>query len=212
MNKPVIVLGAGGHAKVIVEALRRSSITIIGLTDILPEKKGASLSGAPVIGDDSAVLGYSPEDVLLANGIGSIGLPEERRRIFEGFKEKGYMFASVLHPSAVVSSDVLVSEGAQVMAGAVIQPGCVIGRNAIINTSASIDHDAVIGDHVHIAPGATISGAVRVGSGTHIGAGATVIQGITIGSGCVVGAGSLVIRDVAGNSTVMGAPAKEVRR
>ena len=122
MNKPVIVLGAGGHAKVIVESLRRCSITIIGLTDIAPGKKGANLSGAPVIGDDTAVLGYRPEDVLLANGIGSTGLPEERRRIFEGFKEKGYMFASVLHPSAVVSSDVLVSEGAQVMAGAVIQP------------------------------------------------------------------------------------------
>ncbi len=212
MKRPVIVIGAGGHARVMVEALKRCSMTVIGATDIAPEKKGTSIADVPVIGDDSAVAGYGPGDVVLANGVGSTGLPNERRRIFEGFKKKGYSFASVVHPSAVVSSDVSILEGAEVMAGAVIQPGCSIGRNAIINTSASIDHDSVIGDHVHVAPGATLSGGVRVGDATHIGAGAVVIQGIRIGSGCVVAAGALVVRDVPDGSTVMGAPAKEVGR
>jgi acetyltransferase EpsM len=93
----------------------------------------------------------------------------------------------------------------------VVQAGTVIGRHCIINTSASIDHDCVIEDFVHISPNATLSGNVRVGEGTHIGAGATIIQGITVGKWCTVGAGAVVIRDVPDYATVVGVPARVIK-
>ena len=96
------------------------------------------------------------------------------------------------------------------MAGSVIQPGSVIGRNVIINTRTSIDHDCEISDHVHVAPGVTLSGKVKIAAGAHIGTGATVIQGINIGANSMIGAGAVVVSDVAGDSKVIGVPAREV--
>jgi UDP-perosamine 4-acetyltransferase len=212
MTPPVIVLGAGGHAKVVIEALHRSSVAILGIVDNDPARVGEKLLGVPVIGEDDAVLLHPADSVRLVNALGSVGVSKGRRILFQKMKEKGYYFYLVVHPSAVIAEDVVLSEGAQVMAGAVIQPGTHIGRNAIVNTRASIDHDCRIGDHVHVAPGATLSGGVAVGSGAHIGTGATIIQGITIGSDSMVAAGAVVVRDVADGTTVKGVPARGMDR
>lgn len=211
MTLPVIVLGAGGHAKVLVDALIACSTTIIGLTDSDASKAGLSLLGVKVIGEDDSVRRYSPSDVALVNGIGSVGPTGARRALFEKFKRLGYSFATVVHPSATIASSARVGEGAQVMAGSVIQPDCTIGVNTIINTHASIDHDCVIGAHVHVAPGVTLSGGVRVGDNVHIGCGSTVLQGITIGDNCIVGAGSVVLREVPGGSKMGGVPAVRLK-
>lgn len=212
MSVPVIVLGAGGHAKVLIEALLNNGAVIAGIVDPNPVLLGTEILGVQVIGGDEVVAGYPPTDVLLVNGVGSIGRPEVRTLVFERFISQGYRFATVVHSSAVVASDVMLGEGAQVMAGVVIQPGTRIGCNAIINTRASVDHDCRVEDHSHLAPGVTLSGNVAVGAWTHVGTGATVIQGISIGANCLVGAGALVIRVVPDNTTVMGVPAREVRR
>lgn len=212
MSKPVIVIGAGGHAKVLLEALRASGVTVLGITDSDRSKHGTALMGVQVLGDDSVLAAHPPDSVLLGNGIGSVETAGLRAALFERLKGQGYVFASIRHPSAVIAPDVALAEGVQVMAGAVIQPCCSIGRNAIVNTRTAVDHDCTIGDHVHLAPGVTLSGGTRIGSGTLIGAGATVIQGITIGSNCLVAAGSVVIKNVPDNTKVMGVPAKEVRR
>lgn len=212
MNLPVIVLGSGGHAKVLIEALLASSVEIVGIVDEDPAQKGKSILGIPVIGNDDTVNQYRPGAVQLVNGLGSVGVPERRREIFERFSALGYGFASVVHPSAVIASDAEIGEGAQIMAGAVIQPGSGIGRNAIINTRASVDHDCIIGDHTHIAPGVTLSGGVRVGAGAHIGTGATVIQGIDIGNDSLVGAGALVLKNVPSGVTVVGVPARVAQK
>ena len=164
MNRPIIVLGAGGHAKVLIDAMRLTGATIIGIVDADLNLQGNKILGVTVIGNDEVVLQYSHDDILLVTGVGSISLPKLRQALYEKFKNRGYNFASVIHPSAVIASDVMLNEGIQVMAGAVVQPGCVVGCNVIINTRASVDHDCSIGKHVHIAPGVTLSGAVTVGS------------------------------------------------
>lgn len=212
MSDPLLILGAGGHAKVLVEALLADGALIAGLLDADPARLGDNVLGVPVIGEDRTAEDFPCDAVRLVNGIGSIGLPTLRRAIFEKFSVRGYGFATVIHPSAVVASDAELGEGAQIMAGAVLQPGCHIGSNAIINTRASVDHDCTVGDHTHIAPGVTISGGVTIGSGCHVGTGATVIQGVRIGDGSVVGAGAVVTKDVAAGVTVVGVPAKVVKR
>lgn len=210
MNRPVIVVGAGGHAKVVVDTLLASSVKILGLTDNNPEKQGTFILGIPIIGTDEVIPQYTPEEIFLVNGLGSIGLPTVRTQIFHQFKQLGYSFKTIIHPSAIVSSNVTVEEGAQIMAGAIIQPGCQIGINSIINTGCSVDHDCLIGSHVHLTPGVILSGSVHIREGAHIGTGAVVIQGIQIGSKCIVGAGAVVIKNVAENRKVIGVPAREV--
>lgn len=211
MISTVIILGAGGHAKVLIDALLASSVVIVGIVDQDLTLKGETILGVPIIGDDEIVCGFHPTQVKLINGLGSIGLPAKRQQIFERFKGLGYSFATVVHPSAVVATGVDLGEGAQIMAGAVIQPGSRIGCNVIINTRASVDHDCMIGDHTHIAPGVTLSGGVKIGAGCHLGTSATVIQGVCIGEESLIGAGSLVLKDVARSVTVFGAPARKVQ-
>jgi UDP-perosamine 4-acetyltransferase len=210
MSLPLIVLGAGGHARVLVDALLGAGLPVRGLTDADPAKTGSAVLGLPVLGGDEEVLALAPEAVLLVNGIGSVRVSASRRKLFEDFKKRGYFFERVIHPSAIVAPDAVLAEGAQIMAGAVLQTGCRIGENAIINTRAAVDHDCVIGSHVHISPGVTLCGNVEVGEGSHIGAGATVIQGVRIGRNCMVAAGAVVIRDIPDGATVAGLPAKEM--
>lgn len=208
MNLPVIVLGAGGHAKVLIDALLLSGRNIVGIADNDISRHGKTILGVPVIGDDEAVFSHPPAGVALVNGLGSVQSTEAREKLFSKFKEEGYFFANVIHSAATVSSDAQVGEGAQIMAGTVIQPGSSIGINSIINTKASIDHDCRIGHHVHIAPGATLSGNVDVGDSVHIGTGVVVIQGIKIGRGSTIAAGAVVVRDVPPSAIVKGVPGR----
>jgi UDP-perosamine 4-acetyltransferase len=212
MKKPLIILGAGGHAKVLIETLQHQSANILGITDPDPQKIGDNILGIPIIGGDDLIFKHDQESIALVNGIGMVDDSQRRQQIFYTFKNQGYRFAGAIHGSAVISPAVKLSEGVQIMAGAVIQPGCKIGTNSIINSRASIDHDAIIGAHVHIASGATLSGGIKVNDGTLIGAGSTIIQGITIGVHCIVAAGAVVIRDVPDGATVMGVPAKVVEK
>ncbi len=209
MSLPIIVVGGGGHAKVLIDMLQLEGKTILGIVEKQLFAPGHRMGQVPVVGDDETVLRYRSAEILLVNGIGSTALPGRRAEIYARFTELGYRFAAVRHPAAVIAADVQFGEGAQVMAGAVLQPGCCIGTNVIINTRASIDHDCHIQDHTHIAPGVTLSGEVQVGAGSHIGTGAVVIQGIKIGKNVVVGAGAVVVRDVPDGLTVMGVPARE---
>lgn len=211
MQKPIIILGAGGHAKVLIDALQRQSANILGITDPDSKKIGENILGVPVIGDDGAINTYNNDSIKLVNGIGMVTNKTTRQQIFYHFKRQGYSFSSIIHDSAILSFDATLSEGIQIMAGAVIQPGCKIGTNSIINTRASIDHDTIIGAHVHIAPGVTISGGVQIGDGTLVGSGVTIIQGVRIGENTTVAAGAVVIRDVPNGVTVMGVPARVVK-
>lgn len=205
---PIIIIGGGGHAKVLLSSLHLTERKVLGFVDLnlsLPP-----LLGVRHLGDDSAVFAHPSDGVRLVNGVGSISSTGNRQAVYDRFAQKHYCFATVIHPSAVVAPEVQIDEGVQIMAGAVVQAGSRLGADAIVNTGARVDHDCIIDAHAHIAPGVTICGGVSVGAGAHIGAGATVIQGIHLGEGSVVGAGALVIRDVPPRTTVVGIPATSI--
>lgn len=206
---PTVVIGAGGHGKVILEALLEAGIEVIAVVDSDAERHGTTLLDVPVVGGDQELQRWRPQDILLANGIGSTG-QRHRRHLFERMKAAQYRFATIIHPSAVIGREAMIAEGGQVMAGAVLQPGVLLGRNAIVNTGARIDHDCVIGDHCHVAPGAVLCGGVRVDLDAHVGAGAVVIQNMVIGEGALVAAGAVVVRPVSAGGRVGGVPAKEM--
>ena len=202
----VILIGGGGHARVILEVLTITGCDVLGFVDRDPS---AVLAGnVDRLGAEDAVMGYASRDVSLANGIGSVGKPGSRCNWFEVFRKEGYRFSSVIHPAATVSGSVSLGEGVQVMAGAMIQVAAILEDNVLVNTGAVVDHGCRIGSHVHIAPGAVLCGDVSIGERTHVGAGATIIQGVRVGEDCVIGAGSVVVSDVASGETVMGVPAR----
>ena len=208
LELPVIVIGGGGHAKVLVSTLLLCGRRILGFVDLSPT--APPLLGIKCLGSDAAVLFHAPSDLQLVNGVGSAGSTARRQDVYDRFTREGYGFATVKHPSAIIAPEVEIEDGVQIMAGAVVQAGCRLGANVIVNTGAEVDHDCIIDSHAHIAPGVTICGAVDVGTGAHIGAGATLIQGIRIGAGSIVGAGALVIRDVPRGARVIGVPAAPI--
>ena len=192
---PLLILGAGGHAKVLLEALFQEQHKIIGVA--APHlDSGDDYLGLAVIGSDEVVFEYNTQEVLLINGVGSLPGKQNRWDLSVTMRERGYRFGSVIHPNSTIATDVLFAEGVQLMAGAIIQPGCKIGRDSIINTGAQIDHDTIVGDQCHISPSVTLSGDVQVGNNVHIGTGVQVIQGINIGEGSVIAAGTTVYKDV----------------
>lgn len=193
----MILYGASGHAKVIVDILEANGQKIDFIVDDNPSL--------------TELLGY---EVRRNTGeydeaIISIGSCEIRKKVVEGLKVGKY--ATAVHPSAVVSPRATIDEGTVVMQGCVVQSCAKIGKHCIVNTAASVDHDCEIGDYVHVAPHATVLGGVKVGEGSWIGAGAVVKQYITIGKNCMIGAGAVVLRDVPDGATVVGVPGKEIK-
>ncbi len=203
-----MIIGAGGHAKVLVAALRGTGREIIGLVDTDPSIHGAKVLDANVVGDDTAVFGHASDDVELVNGVGFTSRSSSRQQVFLRFTADGYSFAGVIHPSSVVETEVSMGEGVQIQAGAIVQPGSRLGANCIINTGARVDHDCNVGDHAHIGPGAILCGDCQIGTGSLIGAGAVVLPGRKIGAGVLVGAGAVLIEDVGDNQTVVGIPGR----
>lgn len=209
MKKPIILLGAGGHARVLLDTLLQADKKVIGIVDQQITKNNKILN-IPILGTDDELDKFAPNSIQLVNGIGSIGDTEKRTQIYNKLIKKGYEFANVIHPSITLANEIKLGQGIEIMAGAVIQTGCNIGDNSIINTQASIDHDCIIGSHVHIAPGVVLSGEVEIGDSSHIGTGAVIIQGVKIGANALVGAGAVVLKNVADGKKVVGVPAREI--
>ncbi len=187
--------GASGHGKVVKEILDDAGIEVKAFID--DDLSLSNFFGLPVLHN------YDGCDPVIV----SIGKCDIRKKIVERLNCK---FATAIHSSAIVSQSSKIAEGTVVMQGVVIQADVAVGKHCIINTKASIDHECVIEDFVHIAPGVTISGNVRVGSGTWIGVGSSIIQGVKIGKNCFVGAGSVIVKDVPDNSKGYGVPFKVV--
>lgn len=202
---PLVLLGAGGHARVLLALVRAVGRPLLGVCDPGLLAEGLDQwEGLTVLGNDNALDRYGPDEVNLLLGVGQLTRSSSRARLYGVWSGRGYSFLPLVHPVAWVSPDVELPDGAQIMAGAVVQPGCVLGRNTIINTRASIDHDCRIGTNVHVAPGAVLCGAVEVGDGAFIGAGAVLIQGLRVGPGAIIGAGVTLVRDLAPGAVVVG--------
>lgn len=200
---PVVIIGAGGHAKVIIELLRGSGVTIAGLTDA--DSTPRNVLGVPVLGDD----GLLP--ILLSQGIRNafVALGDNRLRldIGVGLQALGFHLVNAISPRATISPSARLGCGIAIMAGAVINAEAKIGDLVIINTGAGIDHETVLGAACHIGPGVAIAGGVRIGSSALLGIGSSVAPGRTVGEGAIIGAGACVIHDVNPYVTAVGVPA-----
>lgn len=204
-----VVLGGGGHAKVVLDCLKSSGAADPrAVLDADRALWGKEILGVPIAGGDEQISKLKKEGIThFVAGIGGVKDNTPRRRVFEAGLKAGLQPFTVIHPRAIVSQACRIGLGSVIVAGAIVNAGAVFGENVIGNTGCIVDHDCVIGDHVHIAPGAVLSGGVHVGPLAHIGTGAVIKQGITIGEGAVVAAGAVVVANVPAGKMVKGVPA-----
>jgi sugar O-acyltransferase (sialic acid O-acetyltransferase NeuD family) len=199
----LIVVGSGGHAKVVIATARAAGFTISHVVDDAEPRWGTSLLGAPVTGPSAPALADPDALVVLA-----IGDNRTRAKLAAGARCR---FATIVHPSAVVEALAGCGDGSVIFAGSVIQPDARLGAHVIVNTGASIDHDCVLGDCVHIAPGVRLAGNVTLGAGALLGIGAVAIPGVTVGAWTTVGAGAAIVRDLPSEIVAAGVPARILR-
>ncbi|MDZ4168504.1 MAG: acetyltransferase [Coriobacteriia bacterium] len=196
----LLVIGAGGHASVVVDAAQLAGIDVVrvvgdpgGRSDVLgvpvsPSAKGADADGFIVAVGDNLT----------------------RAGLFADYSASGLRPATVIHPSAVIAPGVVIGEGTFVAAGVVINTGAHIGSNAILNTSSTVDHDCVIGDHAHIGPMTGLCGGVSIGEGALVGAGCSIIPSRSVGNWTVLGAGTVVVGDIPADGRYAGVPARSI--
>ncbi len=212
MKPKLIVWGASGHAMVVADIIKQSGdYELIGfLDDINPNPINNRMSGLPVFEGRNCL-----ED-LRRRGIDHIilgfGNCEARLKLAKWSLEQGFSLATAIHPRATVAEGVTVGPGTVIAAGAVVNPRAVIGDNVIVNTCASVDHECIIGEGVHICPGVHLAGRVSVGKATWVGIGATVVDGVRIGAGVMIGAGAVVVTDIPDGMLAYGVPAKVIKR
>jgi len=204
----VVIIGAGGHAKVIIDILKSNpAFELVGCTDQVVNRQ---VSGIPVLGDDSIL----PE--LYAQGIRhvfvAIGGNSLRHNLARRAVETGFELINAISPFAYVADSVKLGCGIAIMPGAILNAEADIGNNAIINTGASVDHECNIGETCHVGPGCNISGHVTIGEGTFLGTGTKVIDGMTIGSWSILGSGAVVVKDIPSRCLAVGVPAKVIKR
>lgn len=198
MPEKVIVIGAGGHGRVIADILRSAGREVLGFLDDRAVKK----PGINVLGRIEDAPGYSDSAEFII-GIGSNKARMEIAGRFAGVLR----YTAAVHKNAVIAPGVVPGEGSVVMAGAIVNVGAVIGSHCIINTSASVDHDCVLADFVHLSPGAHLAGNVTLGMGCWLGIGGAVINGVSVCPWCVIGAGGVVIKNLKQPGTYVGVPA-----
>lgn len=211
--KKVLLWGAGGHGKVVLDLVRADSGSVVArFYDDDESKNGTTFCGIPVIAGRQVLENGGRTSLAGIHVVIAIGDNHARSGCFGRVLQSGMPAATLVHPSAVMSPDARVGPGTVVLARAVINAGADIGRNCIINTGAIVEHDCRIGDHVHVSPAATLGGGVVIGSLAQIGIGTTVLPGVHIGEETLIGGGCVVIRDAPPHETLVGVPARIIHR
>lgn len=196
-TEPLFVIGAGGHAKVVLDALPLGEAGSIILVDDDPARVGELIMGHRIVGPAAEV------DISARPFHVAIGANASRRRLQLAYAAARARPHSIVHPGACVARDTVIGDGSFVAAQSVIAPAARVGMGVIINHGAVVDHDCVVGNFAHIAPNATLGGGVRVGDDVLIGAGATILPGRRIGDGAIVAAGATIARDVDAGDVVI---------
>lgn len=198
MNR-LIIVGAGGHGKVITDNALKNGYETICFVD---DQAQGEVMGFPIIGvcADLEKLNDGKTDFVIGIGNNTV-----RKKIAQRYEIN---WVTIIHPSAQIAFNVKIGKGTVVMANAVINACATVSEHCIINTGAIIEHDNVIENYVHISPNAVLGGTVRVGTGTHIGIGSTVINNVAVGADCVIGAGAVVVKNILKSGTYVGIPAR----
>ncbi|MGB5161623.1 MAG: acetyltransferase [Thermoanaerobaculia bacterium] len=197
----IVVVGAGGHAKVVIATVRAAGGDVVAAYDDDHDRWGQQILGVPINGPiSSEAIGNAPAIIAIGNN-------RARQSIAERLHAQ---WVSVCHPNTTVHSSVLLGPGTVVFAGSVIQPDATIGAHSILNTAATVDHDCIVGDFVHIGPGVCLCGGVTVDEGVLLGVGAKVAPNVEVGPWSTAGAGAVCVVDVPGSTTVVGVPARSV--
>ncbi|MBS9404032.1 NeuD/PglB/VioB family sugar acetyltransferase [Halomonas sp. TRM85114] len=203
-----IIVGGGGHARVVHDALETLGHRVTGYTD--PDAKGHAK--APYLGTDAVLIGAPRSPVRdLVLGIGKVSTSPGRLGLLERLELSGYRFPVIHARGSIVHQEVMSGIGTVTMDGAVVVTGTRLGRACIVNTNATVDHDCRLGDNVHVATGAILCGGVSVGDNGMIGAGATLVHGVRVCADCVIGAGATVVRDIDQPGIYVGTPARRIK-
>jgi UDP-perosamine 4-acetyltransferase len=208
MRKKAVLIGAGGHSKVVIDILeQQGSVEIAGCT--CPQEGHSEVLGYPIIGDDDSLERLHALGIRAA--IVAIGDNATRLRLLARAADAGLEIINAVSPRAHVSARAVLGRGIAIMPGAVVNAAARVGDGAIINTCATVDHDCHVGDGVHLAPGVHLAGKVAVGTGSLLGIGSCVAPGLSIGCWTVVGAGASVIKDLPDRVTAVGVPAQVIK-
>jgi len=208
MSEKLLLYGAGGHCRSVIDSLNRKKYSDIIIID-LPEMVGKNIYSIPIVGTDSDIDTFYKSGYKLAFiTIGSIGNPNKRINAYQNLCNIGFTFPMIIDPTAIISSLTTIGDGVFIGKGAIINSGTKIGSCAIINTGAIIDHDCEIGQFAHIGPGVNMSGGIHIQNNVHVGVGTTVIQAVSIGKDAIIGAGSVVVSNIDGNTTAFGIPCR----
>lgn len=208
--KKIVIVGAGGHCKVIMDIINSTSeYKILGITDININGK---LLDVPILGKDNMLQEIYDSGIKYAFiGIGALDNINVRNLIYNKLKKIGFNLPILIHKRAIISPYAKIGEGTCVMPGAIVNSGAVISENCIINTGSVVEHDCRIEYNTHVSPNSSIAGGVNIGFNTHIGIGSSIIQSKVIGNNVTIGAGAVVIDDIPDNSTAVGVPAKVIK-
>lgn len=207
MRKKVVIIGAGGHAKVIADIIEKSGDEIVGFLDDNKEIGTTIIKEYKVIGDlnNRFAMAVTKENLEFIIAIG------DNRKREEISHSPNLKFYTAIHPSTQIGLDVEIQEGTVVMANSCINSSAKIGKHCIINTGSIIEHDNIIEDCVHISPNAALGGTVKIGENTHVGIGSIVKNNITICQNCIIGAGAVVVKDILEEGTYVGVPARGMK-
>jgi UDP-perosamine 4-acetyltransferase len=197
----IVLVGAGGHAKVVIATVRAAGGNVVAAYDDDQRRWGQQILGVPIKGP------ISDEEIGGGPAIIAIGNNRARQSLAARLHAQ---WVSVCHPNTTVHPSVSLGTGTVVFAGSVIQPDAIIGAHSILNTAASVDHDCIVGDFVHIGPGVSVCGGVTLDEGVLLGVGAKVAPNVEIGPWSTAGAGAVCVVDVAGDTTVVGVPARSI--
>ena len=206
----LVIVGAGGHGKVVLDILRAAGLhEPVGFIDSSAGRSGSLFGGLPVFGTANVLPKLRQQGIRGA--IVAIGDCRARQKYAPLLRGEGFELLNAIHPTASISGDAVLGKNVVVAAQVSVCTEARINDSAILNTSCVVDHECEIGEAAHVCPGANLAGRVRVGTGAWIGIGANVIQCLSIGDHAIVGAGAVVVRDVPAFATVVGVPARVIK-